>query len=120
MDGGHSNILGTSKFFNVCKYPFYELKKSQNSNCARFVYYTLLCREGFSPLNNISSFKLLDAGCFCFRRLMVLSSKRSIPLEILLVNNFKTPFTFPFPIKKANFLDNPPMFFIMLIRCKRN
>ena len=42
MDGGHSNILGISKTFSICKYHFYELKKLQEANCARFVYYTLL------------------------------------------------------------------------------
>ena len=42
MDGGHSNIWGISKTFSIFKYPFYELKKLQEANCARFVCYTLL------------------------------------------------------------------------------
>lgn len=84
MHGGHSNIWSISKFFNICKYPFYELVKNRIAPGLSIRHYFV-------------------------------SSKRSISLEILLVNNFKTPFTFLFPIEKANFLDNPPMFFDMLM-----
>ena len=42
MDGSHSNIWGISKIFSICKYLSLSSKKSQESNCDRFVYYTLL------------------------------------------------------------------------------
>ena len=78
------------------------------------------CTDCFSPLNNTSSFKSLEAGCFCFRRLNVLSSRESIPLELLIVNNFNALLTFLFSISKANFLDNSPMLFGVLMWCKRD
>ena len=66
---------------------------------------------GFSLRKIDSSISSRDLGCFCFKRLSVLSSRESTLLE--------SRFIFPFSTVKANLLDNAPVLFGVFVIFER-